>query len=176
MRQVQGKLLSGMRDHVDNLRARRQRQPCGDLTTVPWLEITNCHGWPHPNRRGGRPNFTAPLAAAPEVAARRHSAADPACPPTRSHPYHSAALHPGRVAQLVEQGIENPRVGGSIPSPATMYFKTLQNPHKLRVFCLCQKRSIDPTSGAAQVIHQRQYADAPFNGGRAARVFHRCVA
>ena len=26
---------------------------------------------------------------------------------------------PGRVAQLVEQGIENPRVGGSIPSPAT---------------------------------------------------------
>src|SRR5688572_18515191 len=25
----------------------------------------------------------------------------------------------GRVAQLVEQGIENPRVGGSIPSPAT---------------------------------------------------------
>jgi hypothetical protein len=28
-------------------------------------------------------------------------------------------LH-GRVAQLVEQGIENPRVGGSIPSPATM--------------------------------------------------------
>ena len=82
----------------------------------------------------------------------------------------------GRVAQLVEQGIENPRVGGSIPSPATMYFKTLQNPHKLRVFRLCQKRSIDPTSGAAQVIHQRQYADAPFNGGRAVRVFHRCVA
>ena len=28
--------------------------------------------------------------------------------------------HLGRVAQLVEQGIENPRVGGSIPSPATM--------------------------------------------------------
>ena len=26
----------------------------------------------------------------------------------------------GRVAQLVEQGIENPRVGGSIPSPATI--------------------------------------------------------
>ena len=25
----------------------------------------------------------------------------------------------GRIAQLVEQGIENPRVGGSIPSPAT---------------------------------------------------------
>ena len=28
----------------------------------------------------------------------------------------------GRVAQLVEQGIENPRVGGSIPSPATIFF------------------------------------------------------
>ncbi len=27
----------------------------------------------------------------------------------------------GRVAQLVEQGIENPRAGGSIPSPATMF-------------------------------------------------------
>jgi hypothetical protein len=26
----------------------------------------------------------------------------------------------GRVAQSVEQGIENPRVGGSIPSPATI--------------------------------------------------------
>ena len=25
----------------------------------------------------------------------------------------------GRIAQLVEQGIENPRVGGSTPSPAT---------------------------------------------------------
>jgi hypothetical protein len=33
-----------------------------------------------------------------------------------------AAVHPGRVAQLVEQGIENPRVGGSIPSPATIEF------------------------------------------------------
>ena len=31
----------------------------------------------------------------------------------------------GRVAQLVEQRIENPRVGGSIPPPATIQFKTL---------------------------------------------------
>ena len=31
----------------------------------------------------------------------------------------------GRVAQLVEQRIENPRVGGSIPPPATIKFKTL---------------------------------------------------
>ena len=28
----------------------------------------------------------------------------------------------GRVAQLVEQGTENPRVGGSTPSPATFFF------------------------------------------------------
>ena len=28
-------------------------------------------------------------------------------------------MHQGQVAQLVEQGIENPRVGGSIPSLAT---------------------------------------------------------
>ncbi len=32
----------------------------------------------------------------------------------------TAALRSGRVAQLVEQGIENPRVGGSIPSSATI--------------------------------------------------------
>src|SRR5690606_30255145 len=41
------------------------------------------------------------------------------------HPYHGGLARPsagarGRVAQLVEQGIENPRVGGSIPSPATI--------------------------------------------------------
>src|SRR5690606_6850868 len=46
-----------------------------------------------------------------------------AAPP--SHPYHGGLARPsaaayGRVAQLVEQGIENPRVGGSIPSPATI--------------------------------------------------------
>ena len=28
----------------------------------------------------------------------------------------------GWVAQLVEQRIENPRVGGSIPPPATTYY------------------------------------------------------
>src|SRR5690606_33167005 len=48
-----------------------------------------------------------------------------------ARPYHARLARPsagarGRVAQLVEQGIENPRVGGSIPSPATMYFKGLQ--------------------------------------------------
>ncbi len=29
-----------------------------------------------------------------------------------------------RVAQLVEQRIENPRVAGSIPAPGTIYFQT----------------------------------------------------
>ena len=31
----------------------------------------------------------------------------------------------GRIAQLVEQGIENPRVGGSTPSPATALLAAL---------------------------------------------------
>src|SRR5678815_131821 len=39
---------------------------------------------------------------------------------------------PGRVAQLVEQGIENPRVGGSIPSPATIDSKILWSPRLMR--------------------------------------------
>ncbi len=30
-----------------------------------------------------------------------------------------------RIAQLVEQGTENPCVGGSIPSPGTMFFNGL---------------------------------------------------
>ena len=30
-------------------------------------------------------------------------------------------LHDGRIAQSVEQRIENPRVAGSIPAPATSY-------------------------------------------------------
>ena len=33
---------------------------------------------------------------------------------------------PGQVAQLVEQGTENPRVGGSIPSLATIVFNELR--------------------------------------------------
>ena len=40
-----------------------------------------------------------------------------------------------RIAQSVEQGIENPRVLGSIPSPGTTIQK---NPPKRRVFCFCQ--------------------------------------
>ena len=33
---------------------------------------------------------------------------------------HGAPVRSGQVAQSVEQGIENPRVGGSIPSLATI--------------------------------------------------------
>ena len=35
-------------------------------------------------------------------------------------PYNAPLFRASRVAQLVEQRIENPRVGGSIPSPATI--------------------------------------------------------
>ena len=48
----------------------------------------------------------------------------------------------GRVAQLVEQGIENPRVGGSIPSPATMKFKGLQ---RCRPFSFLKLGRLVPT-------------------------------
>jgi hypothetical protein len=39
----------------------------------------------------------------------------------------AAILQIGQVAQLVEQGIENPRVGGSIPSLATISPAPLYN-------------------------------------------------
>ena len=51
-----------------------------------------------------------------------------ACPPARDrvltlrehqHTYRAPEGPRGRIAQLVEQGIENPRVGGSTPSLAT---------------------------------------------------------
>ena len=41
---------------------------------------------------------------------------------------------PGQVAQSVEQGTENPRVGGSIPSLATIVIKVLATPSILVVF------------------------------------------
>lgn len=67
----------------------------------------------------------------------------------------TALRRSGRVAQLVEQGIENPRVGGSIPSPATMKFKGL---HKcwpflflaLHRFCTCLHRG--ETSGVLSQV------------------------
>jgi hypothetical protein len=43
----------------------------------------------------------------------------------RKHPSTASIEHDAdgaRIAQLVEQRIENPRVGGSNPSPGTTYF------------------------------------------------------
>jgi hypothetical protein len=45
-------------------------------------------------------------------------------------------LH-ARIAQLVEQRIENPRVGGSIPPPGTIQNKTSLEIAGL--FCICPK-------------------------------------
>ena len=42
----------------------------------------------------------------------------------------------GRVAQLVEQGIENPRVGGSIPSSATKISRVRRNASPFLFFVL----------------------------------------
>jgi hypothetical protein len=36
---------------------------------------------------------------------------------------------------LVEQGIENPRVGGSIPSPATIEYQRLAAMQAVFIFC-----------------------------------------
>src|SRR6185437_11743274 len=49
----------------------------------------------------------------------------------------------GQVAQLVEQGTENPRVGGSIPSLATIRISYLRRFHELQFCLVCQKRVID---------------------------------
>ena len=48
----------------------------------------------------------------------------------RKIPCYNARLV-GSVAQLVEQRIENPRVGGSIPPRATNKFNNLANPQGL---------------------------------------------
>ena len=57
---------------------------------------------------------------------RRQAAVIRALP--RPRPLRGAATlaSSGQVAQLVEQGTENPRVGGSIPSLATIYFNDLR--------------------------------------------------
>jgi hypothetical protein len=45
--------------------------------------------------------------------------------PTGTAPPKAAAAQDARVAQLVEQRTENPRVGGSNPPPGTITFKDL---------------------------------------------------
>jgi hypothetical protein len=52
---------------------------------------------------------------------------------------------------LVEQGIENPRVGGSIPSSATM-FKDLQ---KCRFFFVCDFPTMQHVDRAASILRGR---------------------
>ena len=51
----------------------------------------------------------------------------PPHPSRITRPAESVTKRPrARIAQLVEQRIENPRVGGSIPSPGTIYQEILQ--------------------------------------------------
>ena len=86
-------------------------------------------------------------------------------------PYHSA-LARGRVAQLVEQGIENPRVGGSIPSPATTTSsnerrKTRSDAGFLlpSVRCLLKRASAEATSSKIPIASGRTGYPEP-TGGR----------
>src|SRR3546814_17080937 len=62
----------------------------------------------------------------------------------------------GRVAKLVEQGIENHRVGGSIPSPATMQ-QRLKHPTRSEERrdgkeCICTWR----TGGARDIVNKKK--------------------
>ncbi len=66
-----------------------------------------------------------------------------------------------RIAQSVEQGIENPRVLGSIPSPGTTILK---NPPKRRVFAfLGQDSSSNTFDYSAKGLTLRANAKALFN-------------
>ena len=50
-----------------------------------------------------------------------------------------------RLAQSVEQGIENPRVGGSIPPPGTIISKETRIRQRVRVFFFLPQ--VDAASG-----------------------------
>src|SRR5262249_43827991 len=69
-----------------------------------------------------------------------------ACPTTAllhsenpTAPHHRR--HHGWVAQSAEQWTENPRVGGSIPPPATPYFSEVKREGKRALFAVGRKRS-----------------------------------
>src|SRR5690554_858975 len=63
----------------------------------------------------------------------------------------SAIMRPcGQVAQLVEQRIENPRVGGSIPSLATNKFKHLGQPLQAGLFAFWKYVTAD-----VRAFHQK---------------------
>src|SRR5690606_26297007 len=61
----------------------------------------------------------------------------------------ATATPSGQVAQLVEQGIENPRVGGSIPSLATIQTNAPQGVLLRGAFCFRAIRlwACSPSSG-----------------------------
>jgi hypothetical protein len=62
----------------------------------------------------------------------------------------------GLVAQLVEQRIENPRVGGSIPPQATRTAKPLI-PNGFKGF-LHSGRSADPSVWYTDVVHRELFS------------------
>ena len=70
-----------------------------------------------------------------------------------------------RIAQSVEQGIENPRVLGSIPSPGT----TIQRTQPMAGFLLfCERTSIELRS----II--RRTAAHPFGASATSALFNAC--
>ncbi len=64
-------------------------------------------------------------------------------------------LHFAQVAQSVEQGIENPRVGGSIPSLGTIYRRVYAFTHP--------DHSLRFISKGTQAFSQRQVRDGAEN-------------
>ena len=78
----------------------------------------------------------------------------------------------GRVAQLVEQGIENPRVGGSIPSSATISKpSSARLPGSHRICCSPVTASILRALHSLCVACVRACADVIQRGRRLARWF-----
>ena len=69
-----------------------------------------------------------------------------------------------RIAQSVEQGIENPRVLGSIPSPGTTYS---ENPPKRRVFAFSEP---DSSSNSVRLFAA---SGSPLRGQRDKRAVQR---
>jgi hypothetical protein len=73
-------------------------------------------------------------------------------------------LRVARIAQSVEQGIENPRVLGSIPSPGTIFRRT----RLWRVFCFLRQDSSSNTFDySAKGLTLRANAKALFNPAQA---------
>src|SRR5690606_18236329 len=78
-----------------------------------------------------------------------------------SKPSNSAPL--AQVAQLVEQGIENPRVGGSIPSLGTMNTPIKSLSHALGLFCF------SPSSFHTAILRLRDNLLRPSDATAASR-------